>query len=90
MCRKNVKLTKTTSFILNILAFLFIKVIINIGFEVLTAVAMKSSIFLVITPCSSVKVYLRFGTTYHHYLRDQGASQGVLYISCWLLTWLTL
>jgi hypothetical protein len=35
-----------------------------VGFEVLTAVVMKSTIFWVITPCSPVKVNRRFGGTY--------------------------
>jgi hypothetical protein len=35
-----------------------------IGFEVLTAVVMKSTIFWDITPCSPLKVNRRFGGTY--------------------------
>jgi hypothetical protein len=37
------------------------RVITFVGFEVLTAVAMKSSVFWDIAPCSSVKVNRRFG-----------------------------
>jgi hypothetical protein len=36
----------------------------RIGFEVLTAAVMKSTIFWDITPCSSLKVNRRFGATY--------------------------
>jgi hypothetical protein len=36
----------------------------NVAFEVLTAVAMKSVVSWNITPCSTLKVNLRFGGTY--------------------------
>jgi hypothetical protein len=35
-----------------------------VGFEVLTAVVMKSTIFWDITPCSVLSVYVHFGGTY--------------------------
>jgi hypothetical protein len=35
-----------------------------VGFEVFTAVVMKSTIFWVITPCSPLSVNRRFGGTY--------------------------
>jgi hypothetical protein len=49
------------------------------GFEVLTAVVMKSTIFWDITPCSPVKVNRRFGRIYRLHLQgrkkaDQGTS----------------
>jgi hypothetical protein len=47
----------------------------NVGFEVLIAVAMKSSIFLDITQCSPVKVNRHFGGTYHLCLQGQGISK---------------
>jgi hypothetical protein len=37
---------------------------LSVGFEVLTAVVMKSTIFRDITPCSPLKVNRRFGGTY--------------------------
>jgi hypothetical protein len=40
-----------------------------VGFEVLTAVVMKSSIFWDITPCSPLKVNQRFGGTYRLHLQ---------------------
>jgi hypothetical protein len=40
-----------------------------VGFEVLTAVFMKSIIFWDITPCSLLKVIIRFGGTYHLHLQ---------------------
>jgi hypothetical protein len=41
----------------------------KIGFEVLTALDMKSSVFWDITPCSLVKVGGRFGGRYRLYLQ---------------------
>jgi hypothetical protein len=46
-----------------------------IGFEVLTAVVMKSSIFWVITPCSPLKVNRRFEGTCPFYLQGRRISQ---------------
>jgi hypothetical protein len=40
-----------------------------VGFEVLTAVVMKSTIFWDITPCSPLSVNRRFGGTYLLHLR---------------------
>jgi hypothetical protein len=37
----------------------------HLGFEAITAVVMKSSIFWDITPCSLLKVNRRFGGIYH-------------------------
>jgi hypothetical protein len=42
-----------------------------VGFEVLTAVVMKSSIFCDITPCSPFIVNRRFGGTYRLHLQGQ-------------------
>jgi hypothetical protein len=36
------------------------KVIVFVGFEVLTAVSMKIAVFWVVAPCSLVEVYQRF------------------------------
>jgi hypothetical protein len=42
------------------------------GFEVIMVVAMKSSVFWDITPCSLLKVTQRFGGTCHlHKVKDQ-------------------
>jgi hypothetical protein len=38
----------------------------EVGFEVLTAVVLKSTIFWDITPCSPLRVNQRFGGTNHH------------------------
>jgi hypothetical protein len=46
----------------------FIKIV---GFKVLTAVVMESTIFWDITPCSPLKVNGRFGGTYHLYLQGR-------------------
>jgi hypothetical protein len=43
----------------------------HVGFEVLTAVIMKSTIFWDITPCSSLSVNRRFGGTYRLHLQGQ-------------------
>jgi hypothetical protein len=40
-----------------------------VGFEVLTAVVMKSSVFWDITPCSPLKVNRCFGGTYRIHLQ---------------------
>jgi hypothetical protein len=40
----------------------------NIGFEVFTAVVIKSNIFWDITPCGPLKVNRRFGGTYRLHL----------------------
>jgi hypothetical protein len=45
------------------------------GFEVLTAVVMKNSIFWNITLFSPLKVYRRFGGTYRLHLKGQRMSQ---------------
>jgi hypothetical protein len=37
----------------------------QVGFEVITAVVMKSSIFWDITPCNSLEIKRRFGGTCH-------------------------
>jgi hypothetical protein len=47
----------------------------SLGFEVLTAVVMKSTIFLDITQCSPLKVYRCFGGTYRLYLHGRRISQ---------------
>jgi hypothetical protein len=43
----------------------------SVGFEVLTAVVMKSSIFRDIMPCSPLKVSRRFEGTRHHHLQGK-------------------
>jgi hypothetical protein len=43
----------------------------SIGFEVLTAVVVESSIFWDITPCSQLKVNQRFGRTYRLHLQGR-------------------
>jgi hypothetical protein len=43
----------------------------SVRFEVLTAVSMKSKIFLVVTPCSSVNVCRRFGGTSVDFYRNR-------------------
>jgi hypothetical protein len=42
-----------------------------IGSEVLTALAVKNTIFWYIAPCSPLKVNLRFGGTYHPHLHGR-------------------
>jgi hypothetical protein len=46
-----------------------------VGFDVLTAVVMKSTIFLDITPCSPLKVNRRFAGTYRLHLQGRGISR---------------
>jgi hypothetical protein len=47
----------------------------SVGFEVLTAVIKKSTVFWDITPCSQWKVKGRFGGTYRLHLQDQRISR---------------
>jgi hypothetical protein len=47
---------------------------VDVGFEVLRAVVMKSTIFLDITPCSLLKVKRRFGGTYRFRLQGRRIS----------------
>jgi hypothetical protein len=42
-----------------------------VGFEILTAVVMKSTIFWDITPCSPLSVNRRFGGTYRLHLQGR-------------------
>jgi hypothetical protein len=44
---------------------------ISVGFEVLTAVVMKSTIFWDITPCSPLSIHRRFGGTYRFHLQGR-------------------
>jgi hypothetical protein len=46
-----------------------------VGFEVLTPVVMKNSIFWDITPCSLLKVNRLFGGIYRHHLQGRRISQ---------------
>jgi hypothetical protein len=46
-----------------------------VGFEVLTAVVMKSTIFWDIMPCSPLKVDQRFRGTYHLHFQGRRISQ---------------
>jgi hypothetical protein len=48
---------------------------VDVGFEVLRAMVMKSSIFWDITPCSSLKVNLCFGGKFRLHLQGRGISQ---------------
>jgi hypothetical protein len=41
------------------------------GFELLITVVIKSSIFWDITPCSSLRIYGRFGGTCHPFSRSK-------------------
>jgi hypothetical protein len=43
----------------------------HVGFEVLTAVVMKSTVFWDITPCSPLKANRRFGGTYRLHLHGR-------------------
>jgi hypothetical protein len=51
-----------------------------VGFEVLTAVIMRSSIFWDITPCSPLSVNRRFGGTYRLHLQGRRISRALLAI----------
>jgi hypothetical protein len=60
----------------------------DVGFEVLTAVVMKSTIFWNITPCSPLSVNRRFGGTYRLHLQDRKSklSKNACHLlSCWYL-----
>jgi hypothetical protein len=46
-----------------------------VGFQVLTAVVMKSTMFRNITPCSPLEVNRRFGRTYRLHLQGRRISQ---------------
>jgi hypothetical protein len=50
------------------------KTILNVGFEILTAVIMTSSVFWDIMPRSALKVNLRFGRTGSLHLQDRRIS----------------
>jgi hypothetical protein len=52
-----------------------LKRIPHVGFEVLTAVFMKSSIYWDITPCTPLKVNRRFGGIYRIHLQDRRISR---------------
>jgi hypothetical protein len=62
-----------------------------VGFEVLTAVVMKSSMFWDITPCNPLEINRRFGGTFLH-LQGRRMSQarnypsGFTQISCLLFS----
>jgi hypothetical protein len=49
-----------------------------VGFDVLTAVVMKSTIFRDITPCSPLSVNRRFGGTYRLHLQGRPWLHGVI------------
>jgi hypothetical protein len=57
----------------------------KVGFRVLTAVVMKSSIFWDITPCSPLKVNRRFGGTCRLHLQDRRISRERNQKPCYLL-----
>jgi hypothetical protein len=46
-------------------------VLFFVGFQILTAVLIRSAIFWDTTPCSPLKVNLRFGRIYHLHLQGQ-------------------
>jgi hypothetical protein len=48
---------------------------IHVGFDVLTAVAMKNSILWDIMPCSPLKVNRRFGGTYYLHFHGRKGNQ---------------
>jgi hypothetical protein len=52
-----------------------VEVNLQLGFEVLAAVVIKSSILWDITPCSPLKVNRRFGETYRLHLLGRRISQ---------------
>jgi hypothetical protein len=57
----------------------------NVGFEVLRAVVMKSTIFWDITPCSPLKLKQRFGGTYRLYHQGRRISRARnLFPDCFL------
>jgi hypothetical protein len=60
-----------------------------LGFEVLTAVVIKSSIFWDITPCSLLKVNRRFGGIYRLHLQDRRLRWQAEWL-CWFLAQLIL
>jgi hypothetical protein len=49
--------------------------LLYLGFAVLTAVVMKSTIFWNITPCSPLRVNRRFGGTHRLHLQGRKISQ---------------
>jgi hypothetical protein len=52
--------------------FVFVMIVKSVGFEVLTAVSTKMSVFWVVAPCSLVEVYQRFrGPCGLHYRPDE-------------------
>jgi hypothetical protein len=52
-----------------------ISVVLIVGFEVLTVVTRKSTIFWGVMPCSLVEVHQRFGEAYCLYLQGRRVSQ---------------
>jgi hypothetical protein len=76
----------------------FVKFFHLVGFEVLTPMVMKSSIFFDITPCSQLKVNRRFGRTCRPHLQGRRMSQARIQpensayhlLSLWFLAWLIL
>jgi hypothetical protein len=60
---------------------------IHVGFEVLTAVVMKSSVFWDKMPCSPLKINRHFGGTCLHLqgqrISQEGNQQSFLPVSCW-------
>jgi hypothetical protein len=51
------------------------KLIKYVGFDILTSVVVKSSIFWDITPCSPLKVNRRFGGTYRLHIQGLRTSK---------------
>jgi hypothetical protein len=56
-----------------------------VGFEVFTAVVVKSFIFWDMTPCSPLIFNRRFGRTYHLHLQGRRISQAALPATCFTL-----
>jgi hypothetical protein len=60
-----------TTWIYTYLSIIAVWIILFVGFEVLTPVVMKSTIFWDKTPCSPLKVSRRFGETYRLHLQGR-------------------
>jgi hypothetical protein len=57
----------------------------NVGFEVSTAVVMKSIIFWDMTPCSLLRCNRRFGGTYRLHLQGRRSKYACHLLICWFL-----
>jgi hypothetical protein len=67
---------------------MFLQVLIeDVGFEVFTAVVMKSIVFWDMTPCSPLSCTRRFGGTYRLHLQDRRISSANQRASRWQARW---